>query len=83
MNAYTREMIEREADLLQSRREQTSLEPEAPAHPAVRPEVVPGEIAPERSQPSPRRTAVNALWQVLQTPVPDLLSGAASRKLYA
>lgn len=83
MNAYTREMIEREADLLQSRREQTSPEPETTAHPTITPEVVPGEIAPERTPPSPRRTVLNALWQVLQTPVPDLLFGATSRKIYA
>lgn len=83
MNAYTREMIEREADLLQSRREPTSQAPEAPARPYMAPEAVPAEIAPERSQTAPRRTALNALWQVLQTPVPDLLFGAPSRKIYA
>jgi hypothetical protein len=82
MNVYTRELIERESILLQSRRDGL-LDDEPPVRsanpsPVVTHDVVMTETAPE-TNPSPWVS----LWRLLQTPVPDLLFPRPSRRQFA
>jgi len=84
MNAYTRELLEREAILLQSRRDAQVDEAIVAAQPcmkAVQP--VTAAIHPRRNAREVMRTATNSLWQLLQTPIPDLLFGRPISGLFA
>lgn len=82
MNIYTRELLEREGILLQSRRDGSLDEPGPTGPQALIQDHTPA------SGPSPARDAEppapwNPLWRVLRTPVRDLLPGRPARQRFA
>jgi hypothetical protein len=83
MNAYTRELLERESILLQSRQDTRMDEPVTSPRPFLAAESVAPECHAEVSRSVAVRTVKDNLWQLLQTPVPDLLFGRPTRRLCA
>jgi len=83
MNAYTRELLERESILLQSRQDARLDEPETAPQPYLVAAETVGESLPEKSRYAVMRIAKNNLWQLLQTPVPDLLFGRSTVRQFA
>lgn len=82
MNVYTRELIERESILLQSRRDGLP-DDEPPVRSAIPSPVIAQDAETTETTPVNDPDAWDSLWRLLQTPVPDLLFPRLARRQIA